>query len=353
MAARYQETRDQSGELLRLIIPHMAKHPAPFTPLNFALWYEYLAGLNPPLRDAVDALIAKGDALDDQNASALHAKFIASRDAEAAERLQSELLRVLRSVTETAASVGTEVSQYQDSVARLDSEIRGSDCPAGLESAIHTLLHNTTQMRESVSTLKGRLDASGDEVTALKRELERVQGEASVDPLTSLKNRRGLERALDEIRAEGRDALAGCCLAMFDIDHFKRVNDTHGHLLGDKVIRATAQVLKAAVKGRDIVARWGGEEFLVLLPETPLAGAKSLVEGIRATVERGRIRRLDNNEYIDTVTISVGLAAHLAGETLEQLVGRADAALYAAKHGGRNRVCVAPAEAAGTLARAA
>ena len=119
------------------------------------------------------------------------------------------------------------------------------------------------------------------------------------------------------------------------------VNDTYGHVLGDKVIRAVAHVLRSSIKGRDVAARLGGEEFAVLLPQTSLLGAAALAEQIRRTVEQGRICRPDGDESIGQVTLSVGVAAAKPGDTLEALLERADAAMYTAKRAGRNRVSVA------------
>jgi diguanylate cyclase len=128
-----------------------------------------------------------------------------------------------------------------------------------------------------------------------------------------------------------------------DIDHFKRVNDSYGHLVGDQVIRALAQVLQNCVKGRDIAARWGGEEFIVLLPETPGEGAVMLAEQFRTAFGKTRIKRGGKQQELnDTVTISIGVAQIGKGEQLEHAVDRADTALYQAKNGGRNCVRVAP-----------
>jgi diguanylate cyclase len=128
---------------------------------------------------------------------------------------------------------------------------------------------------------------------------------------------------------------------MIDIDHFKAVNDTHGHVLGDKVLRAVAQVLKSNIKGRDVAARVGGEEFAVLLPDTSVAGAVSLSKQICALVSHGRIKRAAGEGTIGQVTLSIGVAVARNGESLESLMERADMALYGAKRAGRARVNVA------------
>ena len=128
------------------------------------------------------------------------------------------------------------------------------------------------------------------------------------------------------------------------IDHFKRVNDNCGHLVGDQVIKALAQVLQDNVKGRDIDARWGGEEFIVFLPETPAEGAVRLGEQLRLAFRKTRIKRGGKQEVSDPVTVSIGVAQIAPGQALGPAVDRADGALYQAKNDGRNCVRVAPSE---------
>jgi diguanylate cyclase len=197
-------------------------------------------------------------------------------------------------------------------------------------------------MQAATQALTQKLEASAHEVSTLNERLERAQTEALIDPLPGLKNRRGLEHAIAKTFSDTAP-LAGTALLVADIDHFKKINDTYGHLLGDKVIRAVAQAMHANIKGRDIAARIGGEEFAVLLPETSARGAAALADQIRLAVSRGRIHRGERDEGIGHVTISIGFAIALPGEALEALIQRADEALYAAKGSGRN--CVREAAA--------
>jgi diguanylate cyclase len=128
---------------------------------------------------------------------------------------------------------------------------------------------------------------------------------------------------------------------MIDIDHFKVLNDSFGHVFGDRVIRSVGELLKATVKGQDVVARYGGEEFALLLPETPLPGAQVVAERLRDAVARSRIRRLNSEETIGSITISAGVASYRPGESVATFIDRADAALYNSKTQGRNRVSIA------------
>lgn len=158
---------------------------------------------------------------------------------------------------------------------------------------------------------------------------------ATRDPLTGLHNRRSGEKILAEAQADARKHGRPLSLLVCDIDHFKRVNDRFGHPAGDRVLRDVACMLRLAVRSRDAVIRWGGEEFVIVLDSCTEARAAELAERIRGRVEAHR------DAEVGALTLSMGLATLLGGETVQQLVGRADAALYDAKRGGRNRWSVA------------
>jgi two-component system, cell cycle response regulator len=167
----------------------------------------------------------------------------------------------------------------------------------------------------------------------------RLEQLAQTDPLTQLLNRRALT---ERITAEMERALrydSTLALLMIDLDHFKRVNDTYGHLVGDDVLRDVAQLLSRTIRGSDIVARYGGEEFLVLLPETEDGGAESFAERLREAVEQHEFAK-DSMAEVLKLTASVGVAVFPAAriENVEDLFQRADAALYRAKAAGRNLV---------------
>ena len=173
----------------------------------------------------------------------------------------------------------------------------------------------------------GQLDVWLD-VTA-EKELSRA---ALTDSLTGLANRRGAEAFIRRELARAQRTGAPLAFLLVDIDHFKRVNDTLGHAEGDRVIREVSQCLRRTLRGSDVAARWGGEEFLCVLPETELTAARATAERVRLAVQ-GASWPADC-----VVTVSIGSAQLAAGENPEAAIGRADAALYVAKDGGRNRV---------------
>ena len=158
---------------------------------------------------------------------------------------------------------------------------------------------------------------------------------ATEDPLTRLLNRRGLEDALHiSLANASRQALPTAAI-MIDIDHFKKVNDSFGHEVGDHVIRQVAQVLQRISRASDVVARTGGEEYLLILPETDMNAARTLAERIRIAI--GERPLLVDNQRIP-ITVSLGVACTSGDVDLDELSQEADRAMYLAKRGGRNRV---------------
>jgi diguanylate cyclase (GGDEF)-like protein len=161
---------------------------------------------------------------------------------------------------------------------------------------------------------------------------------AHIDTLTGLRNRRGFADAVDvEIARAGRTR-RGFVLLMADVDHFKIFNDQHGHACGDYMLREAARLLQEQLRELDVMARWGGEEFIFLLPETSLEGGAVLAEKLRAVLEAERFDYRDN--IILSLTITIGVAQFEEGRDLDDCLARADRALYQGKQAGRNRVVV-------------
>lgn len=159
-----------------------------------------------------------------------------------------------------------------------------------------------------------------------------------VDHLTGLFNLRHFQMELNRVLAQHNRTSEPASLIYFDLDHFKRVNDTYGHCTGDKVIIATAKAAKSILRKNEILARVGGEEFALLLPHAKVAEARELAERIRKTIMNQEITA-PNGDTIHT-TISLGVTELNDGEGAKEFVARADNAMYAAKNAGRNRVFV-------------
>ena len=151
-------------------------------------------------------------------------------------------------------------------------------------------------------------------------------------------NRKAFDERMHRLLSAAEPSGIGPSLVMIDIDHFKQINHNFGHLFGDAVIRTIGHLIKSMIKGADIAGRYGGDEFALLLPDTPLAGGRVVADKLRFAFSQSRIRRLNSEEQVGNITISAGVACYRAGENQSALIARADTALYASKTQGRNRV---------------
>lgn len=337
---RYTQDRGASGEILRLLIQKMAGHPAAFTPINYAVWYEFTTGINPALSREMGSLLDDGKKLDDDTIENLYAKFVSECNVEVQRAIQKDIQQLLGNLAGFTEETDKQAHHFGNSLQAYGDTLKQNLDAPSLAALISNMTGDTTRMRGSVQSLQSELAASKQQVEKLHQELESAREEALIDPLTGALNRRGFEAKVQNILSDKAATDKGFCLLMADIDHFKKINDAYGHLFGDNVIRAIAGALKSKIKGQDSVARWGGEEFAVLLPETTKSGARAVAEQIRRSIERGKIHRLGTHEQIGGITISIGVAAYTSGGSIVELLDQADQALYLSKEQGRNRTTV-------------
>jgi diguanylate cyclase len=345
---KYPDNPTRSAELLRLALPLMSRQAAGVHPLSYAVWYEHVSGRNASLSQAIGELTAGGRQLDEATTVKLFDQHVADPSEGTAERVADGFKRVLADMSESARHASVESARFDDSLASFSQQV--GDGQALDAQALQAVLAHTREMRDAVGTLQSRLEASRQEVDRLRAEIDRAREEALVDALTGLPNRRAFDQRVAGALAQPADR---DCLLVTDIDHFKRINDTYGHLFGDQVLKAVAHALKSCVASGELAARVGGEEFAILLPGVALQQGAAVAERIRASVAASRIRRKDSQESIGQVTISLGVAQRLPGETAAAWYHRADQALYASKQGGRNRVTLAPGSAPPPAAAAA
>jgi len=343
---KYEHSVEKSAELLRQAIQRMAKQKAALHPVSYAVWYDYVAGSNAALNNEVDLLIAKNTALDEQSTTHIFTKHIAEMDDEAAQRITNGFQKVMSDISNSASKVGDDAEKFGSALEQWAGDISQEDLANDLN--LNSLCEQTRNIKGSIGSLKEKLAESTREIEALKNEIKKAKEEALSDGLTGLINRRGFDMALAACLRETKEN--GPSMLIADIDFFKRINDTYGHLFGDKVIQAVSKILKDAAKDTQTAARYGGEEFVLLLPETTLDEAQRIADKIRATVEKINIKNTIKNESIANITISLGVASYIQGESMTDFIARADRALYQSKHAGRNRVSVDSSKGVGVAA---
>ncbi len=337
----YSESREQSAEILRTVLGHMGQHDAAFNPVSFAVWYEHVAGINPGLAQALNPLLQAGTRLTDATVLQLFRAHVAPVEQQTIEDIGGRFSQTMVGLAESASRTGADAGRYGDQLDGLEQALRAGGVES-LSPQLNRALEDTVGMRSSAQALQQQVVTSRAEIEQLQGELGRVRHEALLDPLTHVLNRRGFDQQLASMLAQVPQAGRTHCLIMFDIDHFKKINDSHGHVVGDRVIQALGEVLRASVAAPSCsVARYGGEEFAVLIPQSTPGQGVALAEVVRQRTKAMKIRNRKTQDVLLTVTVSAGVAGMRSGDDGLSLIARADAALYQSKQEGRDRVSCA------------
>jgi diguanylate cyclase len=335
----YTEDVQKAAELTRLILPALAQLEVPVNPINYALWYEYYLGRNEELKFAIEEIVNGTQLYDEKTALGLFVSHVINPGVEKMHRVQDEARRLLCSIVEMTVKAGKDVANYRDSLGQSISQIEDGGEFSGIQSVVSSLLKETTVMMYNNRKFEKHLQETTKEMSLLRQELSEIRQRAALDPLTGVANRMTFDTSLKKaIENATSDMGRNLCLLMVDVDNFKTINDQYGHLIGDKMLKFVSETLKKMVKGKDLVARYGGDEFSIILEDTPESGAFILAENIRKEIEKSKLKRIATGELLGSYTVSIGLASMQPGDDKDSLIGRADKALYDAKESGRNTV---------------
>lgn len=336
----------KSYELARTALEVMEANQVWPTVRNFELWVHYVAEKESPLAQEIDRLLAAGEPITETLGAELAAQFLPEAKLngdilEAGDVLSKELQTVTAAI-ETAQRSSEE---YGHELAIASNRLEGEDA-GEVKAAVKDLTAATKKVQGETAVLEHQLAETTAELGRLRESLDQVRRDAMTDGLTNLANRKAfderLELTCDKADADGE----GMTLAIIDIDHFKGFNDAWGHQIGDQVLRYVASVIGRMGAFPRMAARYGGEEFAIIFPSENGRTAKAVLEEIREEVSSRSLKRRSTNEDLGTITVSAGYAERIAGESTMSLVERADAALYASKHAGRNRTTAAQPMAA-------
>jgi diguanylate cyclase len=339
----YKPEREQA--LAKTALALMAECSVIATPDNFELFYAYASGENPAITQAMGALISARRPFTPDILMDLRLRCLSgARAARAMEDLGSNMRCVIDDVLGKLEASARDTSNYKNTLSAATGELgagfgEGNRTPADLRALVDGLIAATRAMEVRTRSLEGELQVSSQQVNELRSKLDNVRKESLTDPLTGIANRKAFDDAVHQVLEQmamgnGEEV----ALLLCDIDHFKTFNDTWGHQTGDQVLRLVASCLADNVKGRDTAARYGGEEFAVLLRGTGLVAATRVANQIRESVRTKKLVKKSTGEILGTITISVGVAQFMPGESVDSAIRRADACLYGAKHHGRNLV---------------
>lgn len=261
---------------------------------------------------------------------------VSARESESMERSKLVIHGLLMSVHESVESLAGEMSGYNDTLTGHKAAIKKAMTVAALQEVERLMLSEVEVMQRATVKYRARLEEAEATIRRQQSEMQKLNADATVDFLTKVPNRRALDARLTEEMARFKRYGTPFSIVMLDVDFFKRINDKMGHIAGDRILRAVAGIALEQKRETDFLGRYGGEEFALLLPETPLKQAVPAAEKIRKKIEGARF----NYEGASVkVTLSAGVAQAVSGDKeAAAILARADASLYRAKENGRNRV---------------
>ncbi len=321
---------------LKEILPMMMRHSIPANPINYAICYGYMADNNPHLTQALDNALDEQKTLDCDTSLELYRKHVCNISLELFEQINHKIHKVIAQASVAINDTCHQAEATNDSFLKKTSLLENTAETSTIQSILQEIISETHALADTTQVMQDKLSEAQREMEQLRVELAQVRQIAVTDGLTGLLNRRAFDETLAEIIEQS--TVSSTCLSMLDIDHFKRVNDTFGHTIGDNVIKYVASLLKKHTEQHHHVARYGGEELAIIMPNTSQEKALEIAEKIRHGMESSQLKRKDTSQPLGKITLSIGVAQLEKGDDAECLIIRADRALYQAKESGRNKV---------------
>ena len=310
-------------------------------PEIYELFYVYYTQSNSEVTRAIDIMTTQNFELTEERCQELYRRYLDD------DLTQNTLNKAEQIVGDTLIGVDEMMDSFKDSnksffgsLENINADVLNAVQADQFKSLLGSIIRETQKMVSENHSLEKKLAKSSNNMQELKREMEMIRQEAYTDSLTSIPNRKKFDLEIVRLVAESRDEGTPISMIFIDIDHFKSFNDTYGHQIGDQVLRLVARAFRESLKGQDFFCRYGGEEFVIVLPKTPLEGAAKIADILRQSIKNKDIKNKITNETLTRVTISSGVAELKDNEDLQKWITRSDRSLYKAKQQGRNCVVI-------------
>lgn len=340
---KFSENSDVAVKYLRQAIPTMMQHKIVPNPINYTLWYTYFSNTYPELNKELDHAIERYNTCPMDISESLFLNHIgntATEEQEANEDFRRALSKMVSNLTQSLDETSSQSNNYSIALKSDIEALANQEIDEQISPLIDNLNSNASAICEMNDAFNKKLVDAQQEIQALKAELSKSRKEATTDPLTGLSNRRVLESIYEEFES-GKAVGHEFSLIILDIDKFKVFNDTHGHTMGDQILKFVGSLLREQCKSPTQALRFGGEEFAIVCPGQNAYNASEMAETVRSKLSSVPFINRATGEKIPPVTASFGVCSRQGDESLAHLIERADKALYQAKDNGRNQVQVA------------
>ncbi len=328
---------EESHAVLKKVLPLMSQQQVPTIPQNYAVWYDFVSEANAELVDELRQRMAQGLRFSPDACQQLFEKYFLQELRAQVGEIQVAMRHAMDATLDELFGMDQSLSGFGAVLDRASTTLSGTPAPEALNALVSELAQETRATRSRSAAAGATIREMKAELDDLRVQVDALARDSRQDAMTGVANRRafddGLRRMLQDV-AEGDEQL---CLLLVDVDGFAAFNEAHGRAVADQALRYLAQELDQCVKGRDLLARYEGALFAILLPSTSYNGAMMLAESIRAIVE-AQVVETDAGLDIDELTISLGVAHCSNDDTEQTLLERATACLRQSKNTGRNRV---------------
>lgn len=316
--------------LSKQALEYMSRHGVPPSPDNFAIWFRYAARSSAELNKTIDVLIGNRKTFDEQtNRDLVRIYLLGDQHADLSNKIRDLVNSARTLVTGAIDDQNAHISALKG----FSAQASQGDPKVLISKLVDELLKATSR----ATSLKSNFVKTSQELDQVRETLARSDKSARTDSLTGLSNRRGLDEQMKVAQIRAMETGKPLSIMLVDIDHFKRFNDTYGHQIGDQVLRLVSGVFKEQLREDDFPARYGGEEMIGVLENTKLETARAIAERVRNKISERKMTKRSTGEELGKLSVSIGVAEFQPGESVGDLIERADRALYQAKRTGRNR----------------
>lgn len=329
---------EQVHGFTRLTLPLMSKHKIPTTPINYSIWYHYVSGGNKDLNDTIDNMIETGETFTEDVSKHLYTQYCCLYEERKLKMLQEGLRQVLVTLFSEVKTLSGNTEKYERILEKSLTLLAKDNMGEMVGKVVDDIIEETKSVISYSKHVQKKLEATTKDLQSIQKRYEESKHQAVLDFLTGIPNRKAFDDRFRLFIADAEKENSDLSMLLIDIDHFKQINDGYGHLVGDEVLKFVAKKIRDLIKGKDFCARFGGEEFVILLPQTSLTGAMTVAENIRDYFDQSQLKSVAKNIKLGKVTMSIGVASFKSGEASKDLINRSDVALYIAKRKGRNQV---------------
>ncbi len=320
------------------IYSNSGKYNTPLSKQNYALWYDYFEGKTIGLQAAMDELMKSDQAIPPSAMKQLFHQYVDQDQKKIMTKVQAQTQKIIKDVLQGVLDIGHSSSAYEQNLEKHIKGLSNIDSIDQVQDIIAGILKDTKKMSDANQHLQKKFEKAKSQSEILSQKLEQTEQAASTDALTGLYNRRVFDKVISRMVESYKKRGKTFSIVMLDIDHFKHFNDTYGHQMGDEVLKNVGTIIKKGIKGGDIPTRYGGEEFVIILPNTSLTKARIVAEQLRIRIAIFPLKVSAPDKEVEKVTVSLGISEINEKDDVLSVVGRADKALYLAKDSGRNNI---------------